>query len=491
MPVPVRAMKNDPKIPPNSATQGLVPVPNSTTSQVVFKPPTPTLRPAPLNFSDRKEEAVISKRVAVGSGESGGDGIAGRPNILRHAFVDKKSEEASGIGIFEDSSGSVPVICIDNRGSGRGKAVTGFSRPRSILSERSESLSDPVVTSGDKCSAEESVLVMDKSARPLSFGTSLRSLNESTPRVEDNKESRPMSSTSTGNRVHSAADKKEKEKHTFERSSSCNDTKTKSVSDATAAGVSSAALNRPHSLALGGHAEESGKKVRALSGNMNEKIKQLMILNAADDESFDLQNEMIDAAACRPVSRTCNLGALFMSQSDFEYHCKYESDSTDTDESDDMTIGSIGSGFYSDADVEDVNDIGIGMGDIESNGGSTQPQRPPSRRKTRSQRNTPGESDGDNSASSRPTSPSSRASPSPKEPTTHKVKKTKKAKLERRKRQQQQKAKQRASASSDDQPRVMTEREKSVARYRATLERIDRKLRKEGFGEEIKCVDGE
>ena len=102
---------------------------------------------------------------------------------------------------------------------------------------------------------------------------------------------------------------------------------------------------------------------------------------------------------------------------------------------------------------------GISMGDIESSGNVD--------RERCSSKKTPSENR--------------------KAPLKRKVykKKTKKEKIAKRNLKRTQKAPTNASPSVP-----MTEREKSVARYRATLERIDRKLRKEGFGEEIKCVDG-
>ena len=186
----------------------------------------------------------------------------------------------------------------------------------------------------------------------------------------------------------------------------------------------------------------------------SERLQQLMMMNDADDLRYDIENEYLDAAACRPVSQNYNVG-LFRSTEIDTNPFNYASDSTDTDDSDDWTTAS---GCLSDVDEIETG-AGISMGDIESSGNVD--------RERCSSKKTPSENR--------------------KAPLKRKVykKKTKKEKIAKRNLKRTQKAPTNASPSVP-----MTEREKSVARYRATLERIDRKLRKEGFGEEIKCVDG-
>lgn len=182
------------------------------------------------------------------------------------------------------------------------------------------------------------------------------------------------------------------------------------------------------------------------------KMKHLMVVSAADDHDYDLENEMLDSAALRPESLNCGRGGARIESGPVRvdsFRMQYGYDSTDSDSSD----GS-----------ESSSDDGGGGDGVRG----------------RDVKRAPKEGDSSSNTSTITEAPT---------PSTRKIPKGKKEKTAIKKLKSQ---KRRDASASDTEAGAppLSEREKRVARYRNTLQRIDRKLQKEGFGEEVKCVDG-
>ena len=241
--------------------------------------------------------------------------------------------------------------------------------------------------------------------------------------------------------------------------------------------------------------EQDGKEEQNQNQMQNmtndEKMKVLLKMNVLDDVDYALENERVDSAAYRPVSRNCGHGIFSGTRQD-SFQLKYASDSTDTDDDNNDDDDEEGGGVDDKDSIEMASIAWLEGGGRESEGvggnSSISPidcagkgRRSSSKKKSKRVENRA-------------------ANISPKRGDK---KKTKKAKLLRRAAAlEKKKASASASAavtiatssldggSRQSSSAPMTEREKSVARYRATLERIDRKLQKEGVGEVVKCVDG-
>jgi hypothetical protein len=191
----------------------------------------------------------------------------------------------------------------------------------------------------------------------------------------------------------------------------------------------------------------------AMSKNKNN------LRSEVDDEAYyDMENELSNAASYRPVSLHHQYQYQYQQQVD-SFYMHYASDSTDSD-SDDSGDENFDRNSY----VEDNSiDAGLSMRDVEDDG-SNKNIKQSSSKKTKT--NIVKEKEGNKL---------------PAKGLKKKKRRTNKEKLA------QKKLKRKAT---DGGEAVLTEREKSVARYRATIERIDRKLKKQGFGEEVVCVDG-
>ena len=233
-------------------------------------------------------------------------------------------------------------------------------------------------------------------------------------------------------------------------------------------------FNRPRSVSGGGgHMFKRSNQTTGECINPNfsqhdlpeNRVKQMMVMNATgDDTIYDIENELSDVAAYRPLSEVIPQNAVnYDSFHRMGFDKYYSSDSTDSDHDsdengDDFTV-------ESDFTAEFRNNGRLSSRNLETGtsiDGSSSFLKEPSR------------DDEKHHGKSRARST-----------------KKKNAGGRRRKRTRKRKGKNQAVPQPEGGQGGFTDREKRVARYRATLERIDRKLQKEGFGETVRCVDGE
>lgn len=434
LPVPVRS---------KSKPNGSVTVPEQISSAVVFKPPSG--RPAPLSF---KDVGVVPQYNVKRSTYGDDVDSIGRPksvNILQSAFVDDDELSLRSGGSLSTLS---TIKTHNSRGAAvRSKSVAGFSKPRTVPSDAQSSVAQVGGRGAGGPNSEPSL-----STRDASHSNDFRNGGAVVPSSNSSLTSRIELTTNPVVKVPGNANNAPKlQKNDSLNRGRASESKYENFDRNEESSVVSGNSRKSQRYALVRRQESNDED------SISERVDQLIRANDADDCLYDFENEMLHASACRPVSRTSGEGLFFRNNN----LNPFASDSTDTDDSDDMTIGS---GRYSDTEVSVTGEACTG--DIEEGSKRSQMQKSSNRRLEKKSNLT-------------------------KPPVSRKIrsKKTKKEKLAKR---NLQKEKLRRAKVEDDGkgPAPMTEREKSIERYRATLMRIDRKLRKEGFGETVKCVDG-